>query len=166
MKNLPAHTFLDQLGIPYEKAEFSTATEKGAAPVARELGFRERQMVKTLIFEMDTGECLLVMVGGDQTIVSGKLKKIAGSRDIHLAPPEVVRRTTGYVIGSIPPFSWQAPGFRSFLEISLMNEPLLGVGTGLWGHEILITPQDLTRASQARIVNLVDRTKPAFPGDP
>ena len=166
MANLPAYTILDQLGIPYEKAEFPAAIEKGAASVARELGFRERQMIKTLIFEMDTGECLLVMVGGDQNIVSGKLKKIAGSRNIRLAAPEVVRRTTGYAVGSIPPFSWQAPGFRTFLEISLMDESLLGVGTGLWGHEILLTPQNLVRASQARVVNLVDRTKPAFPEDP
>ena len=80
-----------------------------------------------------------------------------------MAGPEVVRRTTGYAVGSIPPFSWQAPGFRSFLEISLMDEVLLGVGTGQWGYEILIAPQDLATASRAQIVNLVDRTKPAIP---
>jgi len=163
VENLPAHTFLEQSGIPFERAEFPVTTEKGAAAVARELGFRERQMVKTLVFETGAGECLLVMVGGDQSVVSGNLKKVAGSRDIHLADPGVVRRITGYTVGSIPPFSWQAPGFRSFLETSLMDEVQLGVGTGLWGHEILITPRDLATASQAQIVNLVDRTKPAFP---
>jgi Cys-tRNA(Pro)/Cys-tRNA(Cys) deacylase len=47
--NLPAHTHLDRLGIPYERRSFSPKPEKGAASVARALGFRKRQMVKTLI---------------------------------------------------------------------------------------------------------------------
>jgi Cys-tRNA(Pro)/Cys-tRNA(Cys) deacylase len=163
MIRLPAHEYLDRLGIAYETAEFSPVIEKGAASVARALGFRERQMIKTLIFEMDTGERLLVMVGGDQNIVSGHLKKAAGSRNIQMASPEAVKMTTGYVIGSIPPFSWQAPGFRSFLETSLMAEPILGVGTGQWGQEILITPENLVRASAAVVVNLVDREKSITP---
>jgi Cys-tRNA(Pro)/Cys-tRNA(Cys) deacylase len=74
--DLPAHQYLDKLNIPYEKAEFPPGIEKGAASVARALGYRERQMIKTLIFELDTGERILVMVGGDQNIVSGFLKKV------------------------------------------------------------------------------------------
>ena len=47
---LPAHTYLDNLGIPYERLTFPPSTEKGAANVSAALGFREDQMVKTLIF--------------------------------------------------------------------------------------------------------------------
>lgn len=79
-----------------------------------------------------------------------------------MANPEVVKETTGYVIGSIPAFGWQPAGFRSFLEASLMAEAILGTGAGVWGEEILITPQDLVRASNATVVNLVDRNKPVF----
>ncbi len=163
MAILPAHEYLDQLGIPYEKTEFPVSTEKGAAQVARALGYRERQMVKTLIFETNTGEPLMVMVGGDQSIISANLKKVAGSRDIRLASPEAVRQATGYVIGSIPPFSWQPAGFRSFLDRSLMEEPILGVGAGVWGTEILISPVHLVKASRAVVVNLVERDQPAWP---
>lgn len=53
---LPAHEHLDRLGIAYEGAEFAPTTEKGAASVAHALGFREAQMVKTLVFEMGVGE--------------------------------------------------------------------------------------------------------------
>ena len=157
---LPAHEYLDRLAIPYETAEFSPDIDKGAASVAHALGYRERQMIKTLIFELDTTERILVMVGGDQNIVSGLLKKAAGSRNIRMASYDTVRETTGYVVGSIPPFSWQPAGFRTFLEASLLDEPVLGVGTGEWGHEILITPRDLARASGAILVNLVDRDLP------
>ena len=128
--------------------------------MARVLGFSERQAVKTLIFDTDTGEKVLVMLGGDQSAISGHLKKAIGSRNVKMAEPDVVKKTTGYVIGSIPAFGWQPPGFRSFLEASLLNEAILGTGAGVWGEEIMITPENLVRASDAIVVNLTDREKP------
>src|SRR5512140_3748490 len=157
---LPAHLYLEQLGIPYEARSFPASTEKGAASVAHVLGFAERQAVKTLIFQADTGERVLVMLGGDQSAISGNLKKAIGSRNIRMAAPEVVKETTGYIIGSIPPFGWQPAGFRSFLEASLLSEPILGTGAGQWGEEIMITPENLIRASHAIVVNLTEREKP------
>jgi len=157
---LASHAYLDERNIPYEPKSFPVETEKGAANVARVLGFSERQAVKTLIFQSDTGERVLVMLGGDQSAISGHLKKAIGSRNIRMADPEVVRTTTGYVIGSIPAFGWQPSGFRSFLEASLVKEPILGTGAGQWGEEIMITPENLIKASNAIIVNLTDKEKP------
>lgn len=159
---LPPHLYLDERSIPYEPRSFPPETEKGAANVARVLGFAERQAVKTLIFQVDTGERVLVMLGGDQNAISGNLKKAIGSRNIQMASPEAVREVTGYVIGSIPAFGWQPPGFRSFLEASLIQEPMLGTGAGHWGEEIMITPANLIKASSAIVVNLTDREKPVF----
>ena len=157
---LPSHLYLEGLGIPYEACSFPPETEKGAANVSRVLGFAERQAVKTLIFQVDTGERVLVMLGGDQNAISGNLKKAIGSRNIQMASPEIVKETTGYAIGSIPAFGWQPAEFRSFLEASLVNEPILGTGAGQWGEEIMITPENLIKASKARVVNLTDRDKP------
>ncbi|MDQ3928308.1 MAG: YbaK/EbsC family protein [Chloroflexota bacterium] len=162
---LPAHAYLDERGIPYKRRSFPATTEKGAANVARALGYRERQMVKTLIFEIDTGERVLVMLGGDQNAISGHLKKALGSRNIRLASPDVVVETTGYEIGSIPPFHWQPEGFRSFLDAALMQEPELGVGAGRWGEEIIITPEMLVRATGAQVVNLTDREQAVWTMD-
>jgi Cys-tRNA(Pro)/Cys-tRNA(Cys) deacylase len=157
---LASHIYLDEHEIPYERRSFSPETEKGAANVARVLDFSERQAVKTLIFQTDTGERVLVMLGGDQNAISGHLKKAIGSRNIRMAAAEVVKATTGYVIGSIPAFGWQPSGFRSFLEASLAKEPILGTGAGEWGEEIMITPENLIKASNAILVNLTDREKP------
>lgn len=159
---LPAHIYLDAHHIPYEPKSFPPETEKGAAHVARALGFSERQAVKTLVFQSDTGERVLVMLGGDQNAISGNLKKAIGSRNIRMADPEVVRETTGYVIGSIPAFGWQPDGFRTFLEASLLNEPILGTGAGQWGEEIMITPANLVKASHAKVVNLTERDRPVM----
>jgi len=154
---LPSHLYLDANNIPYEALHFPSETEKGAANVAHALGFSERQAVKTLIFQVDTGERVLVMLGGDQNAISGNLKKAIGSRNIQMAQPEVVKETTGYIIGSIPAFGWQTEGFRSFLEASLVNETILGTGAGQWGEEIMITPENLIKASKAIVVNLTEK---------
>ncbi|MGH9324998.1 MAG: aminoacyl-tRNA deacylase [Vicinamibacteria bacterium] len=154
---LPAHDYLDGEAIPYETRVFPAETEKGAANVARALGFRDHQMVKTLLFETGRNERVLVMVGGDRSAVSGHLKKAVGDRNVQMARPEAVKETTGYEIGSVPPFHWQPAGFRSFLDEALSREPVLGVGAGMWGHEILITPENLVRAARAIVVNLTER---------
>ncbi len=160
--DLPAHRFLDERSIPYSRLSFPPTTEKGAAAVARALGCRESQMVKTLIFEADTGERVLVMLGASSNAVSGHLKRAIGSRNIRLAAPEAVLETTGYGIGSIPPFHWQPQGFRTFVDAALMEEEVLGVGAGVWGNEIMIAPGDVVRATGAAVVNLSDRSRPAF----
>jgi Cys-tRNA(Pro)/Cys-tRNA(Cys) deacylase len=152
--DLSAHRFLDERAIPYRRLEFPADTEKGAANVARALGFAEAQMVKTLIFETATGERALVMLGGDKNAISGRLKRALGSRNIRLANPEMVRAVTGYEIGSIPPFHWQPAGFRSIVDACLMAEKELGVGAGLWGQEIMITPANLVAACGAEVFDL------------
>jgi Cys-tRNA(Pro)/Cys-tRNA(Cys) deacylase len=159
---LPSHSYLDRLQIPYTIVSFPPSTSKGAANVAIVLGLKEHQTIKTLIFETDAEERLLVMVGGDQNVISGHLKKVVGSRNILLASPDKVLQTTGYIIGSIPPFSWQPEGFRSFLDLEVMKEPVLAVGAGIWGNEILITPGNLVKACLAMVVNLTNREKPIF----
>ncbi len=160
--HLPAHHFLDEQQIPYQKRTFPPTTEKGAASVAQALGCRKGQMVKTLIFTTKAGEHVMVLLPADKSAVSGHLKKALGSRNIRLAHPDAIRDLTGYEIGSIPPFHWQPPGFRSFIEAALVQEEVLGVGAGVWGHEIMIAPQHLVQAAQAVVVNLTNRSKPFF----
>jgi Cys-tRNA(Pro)/Cys-tRNA(Cys) deacylase len=152
--DLPAHKFLEEHGIPHRRLEFPMDTDKGAANVAHALGYAEAQMVKTLIFETAAGERALVMLGGDKNAISGRLKRALGSRNIRLADPETVKTVTGYEIGSIPPFHWQPPGFRSVVDECLMREAVLGVGAGVWGQEIMIAPADLVAACTAEVFDL------------
>jgi Cys-tRNA(Pro)/Cys-tRNA(Cys) deacylase len=157
---LSSHVFLDEREIPYDRKSFPPETEKGAANIARVLGFSERRAVKTLSFQTDTGARVLVMIGCHQSAISGYFKKAIGSRSIKMADPDLLQETTGYVIGSIPAFGWQFSGFRSFLEASLLNEPILGTEAGQWGEEIMITPENLIKSSDAVMLNLTDRRSP------
>lgn len=155
--NLPAHIYLEAQGIPYRRLEFPPETGKGAANVAQALGFQAGQMVKTLLFQTAAGELALALLGGDRSAVSGRLKQALGSRNVRLADPVTVLETTGYPVGSIPPFHWQPPGFRSFMDAALMQYEVLGVGAGEWGREIIMTPENLVAAAGATVVNLTGK---------
>ena len=104
---LPACDYLDDLGVAYEKREFPADTEKGAANVARAMGFEERQMVKTLIFESGEGERVLVLVGGDQSAISGHLKVAIGNRATR-APGRAARLRDE----PVPPHCWRGAWCR------------------------------------------------------
>ena len=132
--------------------------------MARVLGYQEAQMVKTLIFETDAGEKILVMLPGDKNAISGNLKRAIGSRNIRLASPQTVLATTGYEIGSNPPFHWQAADFRSFIDASLLQHAVLGVGAGVWGNEIIMTPGGVAKAANALVANLTEKSMPVFDG--
>ena len=160
---LPSHDYLKHLNIHFTTASFPPSTPKGAANVAGVIGLRAHQAVKTLIFKTDNSEYVLIMVSADLNAISGHLKKVVASRNVQLANPEEVIKVTGYQIGSIPPFSWQPAGFRSFLDHDLIKEEILAVGAGSWGKEILITPANLIKASRAIVVNLTNRDQPIFP---
>ena len=160
MVMLPSHEYLNRLNIPFTSVTFSPSTPKGAANVALAIGLSEHQAVKTLIFCSDLDEQVLVLIGGNKNVISGHLKKIVGSRNIQLAKPDLVYITTGYQVGSIPPFCWQPEGFRTFLDLALLDETILAVGAGIWGNEILITPENLLKACSAIPVNLSNREMP------
>ena len=152
---LSSHKYLDERNLEYKKISFPISTEKGATNVAKILGFREQQIVKTLIFEVvQTKEKVLIMIASNKSAISGNLKKIIGSKDIKMESLDDVQKTTGYIVGSIPPFSWQPLDFRTFIDKALMSEEQLGVGAGQWGEEMIIKPEDLVNASNAKIVNL------------
>jgi asparaginyl-tRNA synthetase len=160
---LSTHAYLESLGISFRKMTFPNTTEKGALSVARVLGnvVTPRQVVKSLMFETGSDEIILVLVGGDQNVISGSLKKVVGDRNVRMASRDRIHDVTGYQVGSIPPFSWQPPDFRTIIDTSLLDEPLLAVGSGTWGHEILLTPADLVRASSAKSANLTGIDVPA-----
>jgi len=154
---LPVYKYLDEKNIEYKKVSFPVITDKGASNVAKALKLSEEQIVKTLIFEVVlTKEKILIMVASNKFAISKNLKKIIGSKDIKMASIDDIYKTTGYIVGSIPPFSWQPKDFRTFVDQGLMSKQLLGVGTGQWGEEIIIKPTDLLKASNAKIVNLTE----------
>ena len=148
LMELPAHKFLDDRGVPYRRLSFPSRYGEGGGQRGPGAGLRrDPDGEDPDIHHPD-------YAGRRQVGRFGTAEEGAGSRNIKLADPARVKEITGYEVGSIPPFHWQPPGFRSIVDACLMDEEVLGVGAGVWGEEIMITPGDLVAATGAEIADL------------
>ncbi|MEV0277716.1 YbaK/EbsC family protein [Streptomyces sp. NPDC050610] len=113
---------LRELGLDVEVRRFPDATRtavEAAAAVGCELG----QIVKSLVFEAD-GQPVLVLMDGSSRVDVELVRAELGAERVRRASAALVRETTGYAIGGVPPF-----GHRTRTRVL--------VDRGLLGHEVV-----------------------------
>ena len=76
---------------------------KRVEDVARFLNIDITGLVKSLIFEADTGQIAIAMVRGDHELNEVKLRNALGCEEVRLADQEIVRRVTGAPVGFAGP---------------------------------------------------------------
>jgi len=77
-------------------------TAKTAQDAATALGCSVGAIVKSLLFKA-SDTFLLCLVSGNKKCSLNKLKKITEIKEISMAPPDDVKRITGYTIGGVSP---------------------------------------------------------------
>jgi len=112
---------LDELGLGALRTEIRrfpdatrTATEAAAA-----IGCELSQICKSLIFAAD-GVPVLVLMDGASRVDVERVRQELGAGKVTRAKADVVRETTGYAIGGVPPF-----GHRTRTRV-LADRSLLG----------------------------------------
>ncbi len=90
-------------------------TAKTAQDAATALSCNVGAIVKSLVFSSGD-KFILCLVSGDKRCSLNKLKKILDEKDVSMAKPEDVKKTTGYTIGGVSPV-----GHLSKLKILIDN---------------------------------------------
>ncbi|MEV6649304.1 YbaK/EbsC family protein [Streptomyces sp. NPDC051219] len=93
---------LRQLDLDVEVRRFPDAT-RTAAEAAAAIGCALSQIVKSLIFAAD-GVPVLVLMDGSSRVDVEAVRRELGAGKVGRADAELVRETTGYAIGGVPPF--------------------------------------------------------------
>ncbi|MGW0560110.1 YbaK/EbsC family protein [Streptomyces sp. NPDC003016] len=94
---------LRALGIPdLGVRRFPDAT-RTAAEAAAAIGCEADEIVKSLVFEAD-GAPVLVLVDGSSRVDVELVRREPGAEKVKRASADLVRQTTGYAIGRVPPF--------------------------------------------------------------
>ncbi len=150
---LASEEHLKGMGISFSIAEFPGTTEKGTNNISKALGAPLHLILKTLIFQGASGKVYLCLVGGDQKLDTAKLCKVCAERNVGMALPGTVLEATGYRIGAIPPFGLRT-ALPVFIDSSLAGEGRLLVGSGRWGRDIVISGEDLGRATRATFAEI------------
>ncbi|MFI1538785.1 YbaK/EbsC family protein [Streptomyces anandii] len=126
--------------------------EQAAAAVGCELS----QICKSLVFAAD-GVPVLVLMDGASRVDVELVREELGAGKVTRAKADVVRETTGYAIGGVPPF-----GHRTRTRV-LADRSLLGHDT-VWAaagdpHAVFpIAPDALVAHAGAKVVDVRERT--------
>ncbi|MGA1437021.1 MAG: YbaK/EbsC family protein, partial [Ilumatobacteraceae bacterium] len=105
------------LGLDITPRTFPDGT-RTAQEAADAIGVQVGQIVKSLIFAVD-GEVVLAYVSGANQLDESKLALAAGGAMCQRVDADVVRSTTGFPIGGVPPFG-HTTALRVFIDPDLL----------------------------------------------
>ncbi len=125
---------------------------KTAADAAAAIGVDVGQIVKSLIFAVD-GEVVLAYVSGANQLDERLLAAAAGGMKSSRVDAEVVRDTTGFPIGGVPPFGHRT-SLRVFVDPDLLQFDEVWAAAGTWYDVFPLTPTDLVRISGGTVTVL------------
>jgi Cys-tRNA(Pro)/Cys-tRNA(Cys) deacylase len=140
---------LDKLGIPYEIREFQEE-ELGADEVAEKLHIPLAQVFKTLVVHGDRTGVILACLPGTMTLSLKALARVSGNRKVEMVEKDEIHRLTGYIRGGVSPLGGKKD-YPVYLDESALAQPIISVSAGMRGMQLFIQPQDLARATRAKV---------------
>lgn len=97
---------------------------------------------KTLVFETNEKQLLVAIAPVNQQVNLKLLAKVCGAKKVHMAPPQQVENSTGYILGGVSPLG-QKKRLRTFVHSSAQHQQTIYVSAGKRGLEIALSPQNL-----------------------
>ncbi|MEV3930077.1 MULTISPECIES: YbaK/EbsC family protein [unclassified Streptomyces] len=145
---------LRELGLDVEVRRFPDAT-RTAVEAAAAIGCELSQIVKSLIFEADGVPVLVLMDGAsrvDLELVRGEL----GAGKVERARADLVRETTGYAIGGVPPFGHRTKT-RVLADRGLLSHPVVWAAAGHPHAVFRLDPATLVDLAGGTLVDVRER---------
>jgi prolyl-tRNA editing enzyme YbaK/EbsC (Cys-tRNA(Pro) deacylase) len=151
---------LTELGLQTEIKEFAAST-RTSADAAAAIGCSVAQIAKSLVFRAKpSGRAILVMASGanrvDEKKLAVALNESMPGEAIGKADADFVRAETGFAIGGVSPVGHDRGAIRlkTFIDEDLMGFPEIWAAAGSPNAVFRLTPQDLLRVTQGRVLAL------------
>lgn len=144
---------LDELTAQVRRFPDATRT---AAEAAAAIGCELSQICKSLIFAAD-GVPVLVLMDGASRVDLERVRDELGAEKVTRARADVVRETTGYAIGGVPPFGHRTKT-RVLADRSLLDHDVVWAAAGNPHAVFPMAPKDLVAHAGATLVDVRDHT--------
>lgn len=159
MKKTNAMRILETLKIPYEAKEYDDdgehELEKGAAEqTAKKLGIKPESVFKTIVMRTESKEILVFCQSAVHEINLKKARNVSGAKDVNPVKPQELLALTGYVRGGCSPLGMKKK-FRTFIDKSVLNLERVHISGGLRGIQLALNPEDLIKATDAYVCDLI-----------
>ncbi|MDH6220496.1 YbaK/EbsC family protein [Streptomyces pseudovenezuelae] len=133
---------------------FPDAT-RTAAEAAAAIGCELSEICKSLIFAAD-GVPVLVLMDGASRVDVERVRQELGAEKVTRAKVDVVRETTGYAIGGVPPFGHRTKT-RVLADRSLLDHDVVWAAAGNPHTVFPMEPKELVAHAGATLVDVRER---------
>ncbi|HOB94570.1 MAG TPA: Cys-tRNA(Pro) deacylase [Aquabacterium sp.] len=138
----PATQRLRAAGVAFTEHVYDYVDHGGTAESARQLGWPEHAVVKTLVMQNEHAEPLIVLMHGDKQVSTKNLARAIGAKSIEPCKPEVAQRHSGYLVGGTSPFGTRK-AMPVYVEATVLDLPALLINGGRRGFLVELAPQVL-----------------------
>ncbi len=139
---IPATTairFLNSRKIPFDPHFYKYEEHGGTSRASSELQVPEHAVIKTLVFETDEREPLLVLMHGDREVSQKQLARILGVKHVVPCDPAGAQRHTGSMVGGISPFGTRT-ALPVYVEATILSLPVIYINGGKRGFLVSVSP--------------------------
>ena len=144
---------LDELNGRIRRFPDATRT---AAEAAAAIGCELSEICKSLIFAAD-GVPVLVLMDGASRVDVERVREELGAEKVTRAKADVVRETTGYAIGGVPPFGHRTRS-RVLADRSLLEHDVVWAAAGNPHAVFPMEPKELVTRAGATLVDVRERS--------
>ncbi len=155
MKKTNAARILDRLKIQYELKEYKVdPNDLSAIHVAKEVNMDIKMVFKTLVARSDKNDIIMACIPGDDELHLKKLAHAAKFKKVEMIHLKELQPLTGYIRGGCSPLGAKKE-YPVFLDETALSWEKIAISAGIRGEQILINPNDLIKAVNATVCDLI-----------
>jgi prolyl-tRNA editing enzyme YbaK/EbsC (Cys-tRNA(Pro) deacylase) len=141
-------------GMEIEVRRMGTST-RTSEDAARQCGCSVAQIMKSLIFQGETGDRLyLFLLQGSSRLDLAKAEALTGEK-LKRAEPRLIRDRTGFAIGGVSPIGHAAP-IPAFAEEALLKHDAVWAAAGAHDAVFRAEPAKLLAAAEATVADIAE----------
>jgi len=143
MPSTPVTRALETLEVPHQ-LHLHPAPVRSLEQAARERGLAPGQIVRSLVFRLEDGSFVMVLVAGPARVSWPRLRRHLHVSRLTTATPAEVLQVTGYAPGTVSPYG-VLQALRLLADRSLLAYPTLSLGAGIAQAGVILGRDDLLR---------------------
>ncbi len=147
----PATALLRSHGVEFSEHPYEYVEHGGTAESARQLGWDEHAVIKTLVMQDERAAPLIVLMHGDAKVSTKNLAREIGAKSVQPCTPQVAQRLSGYPVGGTSPFGLRR-AMPVYVQASVLVLPRIAINGGRRGYLVGLAPAVLVALLGAKPV--------------
>jgi Cys-tRNA(Pro) deacylase len=139
--------------VAYVPHLYAWHAKGGTAASSAALGVDEHSVIKTLIFETESGTPLCVLMHGDKEVSAKNMARFIGCKSVAPCAPAIADKHSGYQVGGTSPFGLKRK-MPLYMQQTISLLPTIYINGGARGFLVAMAPADLEQVLRPALVDV------------